>query len=154
MEKELIKFEATKTSLPFIKVKHNNISFNLVIDTGCTMSCIDSNILDLLIHNPTGNYMEDIIFADGSNNGTTPIVEIPITIGDKDYVEQFNSVDFKAMAQQVKDSFGITIRGLIGSEFLYKNSLILDFDKHLIRYTDGNQTSIDFGESESTKTAD
>ena len=101
MEKELIKFEATKTSLPFIKVKHNNISFNLVIDTGCTMSCIDSNILDLLIHNPTGKYMEDIIFADGSNNGTTPIVEIPITIGNKDYVEQFNSLDFKAMALQV-----------------------------------------------------
>ena len=56
------------------------------------------------------------------------------------------------MYQQVKDSFGITVRGLLGSEFLYKNSLILDFDKHLIRYTDGNQTSIDFGQSESTET--
>ena len=79
---------------------------------------------------------------------------MPITIGDQDYIEKFNVVDFREMSQQVKENFGLTIRGLLGSEFLYKHSLILDFDKHLIRYTDGNQTSIDFRESESTKTAD
>ena len=153
MEKELIKFEAIEAPIPFIKVKHNNITFNLVIDTGCTMSCIDNNILDLILHNTTNNFTDGIISAEGSNDEAVPIVEIPITIGDQDYTEQFNAVDFRAMAQQVKDSFGITIRGLLGSEFLYKHSLILDFDKHLIRYTDGNQTSIDFGESESTETA-
>lgn len=152
MEKELIKFEKTKSSIPFIKVKHNNISFNLVVDTGCTMSCIDENILDLLVYQTTNNYTDGLISAEGGNDDKIPIIEMPITIGDQDYVEQFNAVDFRAMAQQVKDSFGITIRGLLGSEFLYKHSLILDFDKHLIRYTDGNQTSIDFGESESTET--
>lgn len=152
MEKELIKFEKTESSIPFIKVKHNNISFNLVVDTGCTMSCIDENILDLILHKTTNDYTEGLISAEGGNDDKVPIIEIPITIGDQDYTEQFNAVDFRAMAQQVKDSFGITIRGLLGSEFLYKHSLILDFDKHLIRYTDGNQTSIDFGESESTET--
>lgn len=153
MEKELIKFEETNSSIPFIKVKHNNIQFNLVIDTGCTISCIDKNVLDLLIHNVTQESVEGIIFANGDTNDSIPIVEIPITIGDKEYVEQFNAVDFSAMSQQVKSSFGITVRGLLGSEFLYKHSLILDFDKHLIRYTDGNQTSIDFGQSESAETA-
>ena len=154
MEKELIKFEETDSSIPFIKVKHNNIQFNLVIDTGCTISCIDNNILDLLLHNTTDKNVEGLIFANGDVNDTVPVVEIPITIGDKDYVEQFNAIDFREMSQQVKDSFGITVRGLLGSEFLYKNSLILDFDKHLIRYTDGRQTSIDFGPSESVETAD
>ena len=153
MEKELIKFEETNSSIPFIKVKHNNIQFNLVIDTGCTISCIDKNVLDLLIHNVTQESVEGIIFANGDTNDSIPIVEIPITIGDEEYVERFNAVDFSAMSQQVKNSFGITVRGLLGSEFLYKHSLILDFDKHLIRYTDGNQTSIDFGQSESTETA-
>ena len=152
MEKELIKFEATETSLPFIKVKHNNITFNLVIDTGCTISCIDNNILDLLVHKPTNECVGGVIFANGNTDDTIPIVEIPITIGDQEYVEQFNAVDFREMANQVKNNFGITIRGLLGSEFLYKHSLILDFDKHLIRYTDGNQTSIDFGESKPTET--
>ena len=153
MEKELIKFEETKSSIPFIKVKHNNITFNLVIDTGCTISCIDKNVLDLLVHNTTNECIDGVIFANGNDSGTVPIVEIPITIGDQDYTEQFNAVDFKDMSQQVKDNFGITVRGLLGSEFLYKHSLILDFDKHLIRYTDGNQTSIDFGQSESTEAA-
>jgi len=153
MEKELIKFEETNSSIPFIKVKHNNIQFNLVIDTGCTISCIDKNVLDLLIHNVTQESVEGIIFANGDTNDSIPIVEIPITIGDKEYIEQFNAVDFSAMSQQVKSSFGITVRGLLGSEFLYKHSLILDFDKHLIRYTDGNQTSIDFGQSEPAETA-
>ena len=153
MEKELIKFEETNSSMPFIKVKHNNITFNLVIDTGCTISCIDNNILDLLVHKPTNECVGGVIFANGNTDDTIPIVEIPITIGDQNYIEQFNAVDFRAMANQVKDNFGITIRGLLGSEFLYKHSLILDFDKHLIRYTDGNQTSIDFGQSESTETA-
>ena len=153
MEKELIKFEESNTSIPFIKIKHNNITFNLVVDTGCTMSCIDENILDLLLHKTTGDYTEGLISAEGGNDDKVPIVEIPITIGDQNYVEQFNVVDFRAMAQQVKDSFGLTIRGLLGSGFLYKHSLILDFDKHLIRYIDGNQTSIDFGDSESTENA-
>lgn len=153
MEKELIKFEESNTSIPFIKIKHNNITFNLVVDTGCTMSCIDENILDLLVYKTTGDYTEGLISAEGGNDDKVPIVEIPITIGDQNYIEQFNVVDFRAMAQQVKDSFGLTIRGLLGSGFLYKHSLILDFDKHLIRYTDGNQTSIDFGDSESTENA-
>jgi hypothetical protein len=153
MEKELIKFEETNSSIPFIKVKHNNIQFNLVIDTGCTISCIDKNILDLLVHNITNEDTKGIIFGNGGTDDAVPIVEIPITIGDKDYVENFNAVDFREMSQNVKETFGITVRGLLGSEFLYKHSLILDFDKHLIRYTDGNQTSIDFGESESTETA-
>lgn len=144
MEKELIKFEETKTSIPFIKVKHNNITFNLVVDTGCTTSCIDENILDLLIHKTTNSYTEGLISAEGCNDNKVPIVEIPITIGDQDYIEQFNVVDFRAMSQQVKDSFNLTIRGLLGSEFLYKHSLILNFDRHLIRYTDRNQTSLEF----------
>ena len=154
MEKELIKFEETQTSIPFIKVKHNNISFNLVIDTGCTTSCIDKEVLDLLVHNVTNQATDGIIYADGSSDDKVQIVEIPITIGDQEYVEQFNAVNFRAMSQQVKDTFGITIRGLLGSEFLYKHSLILDFDKHLIRYTNGNQTQIDFGESNDITTTD
>ena len=152
MEKELIKFEETNSSMPFIKVKHNNITFNLVIDTGCTISCIDNNILDLLLHRTTNECVEGLIFANGNTSDVVPIVELPITIGDQEYIEQFNAVDFKDMSQQVKDNFGITVRGLLGSEFLYKHSLILDFDKHLIRYTDGRQTSIDFGASEQPKT--
>ena len=154
MEKELIKFEETQTSIPFIKVKHNNISFNLVIDTGCTTSCIDKEVLDLLVHNVTNQATDGIIYADGSSDDKVQIVEISITIGDQEYVEQFNAVNFRAMSQQVKDTFGITIRGLLGSEFLYKHSLILDFDKHLIRYTNGNQTQIDFGESNDVTTTD
>ena len=154
MEKELIKFEETQTSIPFIKVKHNNISFNLVIDTGCTTSCIDKEVLDLLVHNVTNQATDGIIYADGSSDDKVQIVEISITIGNQEYVEQFNAVNFRAMSQQVKDTFGITIRGLLGSEFLYKHSLILDFDKHLIRYTNGNQTQIDFGESNDVTTTD
>ena len=154
MEKELIKFEETQTSIPFIKVKHNNISFNLVIDTGCTTSCIDKEVLDLLVHNVTNQATDGIIYADGSSDDKVQIVEIPITVGNQEYVEQFNAVNFRAMSQQVKDTFGITIRGLLGSEFLYKHSLILDFDKHLIRYTNGNQTQIDFGESNDVTTTD
>ena len=154
MEKELIKFEETQTSIPFIKVKHNNISFNLVIDTGCTTSCIDKEVLDLLVHNVTNQATDGIIYADGSSDDKVQIVEIPITVGDQEYIEQFNAVNFRAMSQQVKDTFGITIRGLLGSEFLYKHSLILDFDKHLIRYTNGNQTQIDFGESNDVTTTD
>lgn len=152
MEKELIKFEETSTSIPFIKVKHNNISFNLVIDTGCTTSCVDKEILDLLVHNVTNQATDGIIYANGGNDDKVQIVEIPITIGDQNYVEEFNAINFRAMSQQVKDCFGITVRGLLGSEFLYKHSLILDFNKHLIRYTNGNQTSLDFGEQNGSDT--
>lgn len=142
MEKTLIKFEKTDSSIPFIRVKHNNVSFNLIIDTGCTISCIDKNILELLVHENTDG-KSDVLYANGTSSEEVEIVNIPITIGDNTYNESFNAIDFSNMAKQVADTYGITIRGLLGSEFMYKHQLILDFEKHLIRYT-GNQTEIEF----------
>ena len=152
MEKQLIKFEETETSIPFIKVKHNNIEFNLIVDTGCTISCIDKDILDLLVHTPTGNQTPGLIYANGGNDEPVCTHMIPLNIGGIDFEEEFNAIDFGGMYRDVKDSFGITVRGLLGSEFMYRNHLILDFNNSIIRYTDGRQTTLDFGESEQPET--
>lgn len=142
MDKILTGLKKTETKIPYVTVKHNNIEFNFVIDSGCTISCIDENILDLLLHDDTGRKSEGIIFANGDGTEENKIVKISFNIGCVSFTEEFNAVDFYNMTKQVKDNFGITVRGLLGSEFLYRNKLILDFDKSLIKYANDNQLEL------------
>lgn len=134
MEKELIKFEDTKTSIPFITVKHNNIEFKLLVDTGASISLIDSNVLDLLLHTKTEDKTGGIIYANNDTEDNIPIVEIPINIGGVDFVEKFNAVNLQNMTQQIKENYDITIRGLLGSEFMCRNQFIIDFKEKVIKH--------------------
>ena len=146
MEKIITELKRTNTNIPYITVKHNNIEFNFVVDSGCTISCIDENILDLLVHTDTGETSDGVIFANGSDTGTTNIIRMSFNLRDKEFTEDFNAVDFYSMTKQVKDNFGITVRGLLGSEFLYKNKLILDFGDSIIKYRDNNQLELNLNE--------
>lgn len=143
MEKFISELKRTETNIPYVEVKHNNIKFNFIIDSGCTISCIDENVLDLLLHTDTGEKSDGVLFANGDESEQTKIIEMSFMIGNKEFVEKFNAVDFYNMTKQVKDNFGITVRGLLGSEFLYKNKLILDFDESTIKYKDNNQLELD-----------
>lgn len=134
MEKELIKFEDAKTSIPFITVKHNNIEFKLLVDTGASISLIDNNVLDLILHTKTGDTTGGIIYANNDTEDDIPIVEIPISIGETNFKEKFNAVDLQNMTQQIKECYGITIRGLLGSEFMSKHQFIIDFKEKVIKY--------------------
>lgn len=142
MDKILATLQKTDTKIPYVTVKHNNIEFNFIIDSGCTISCIDENVLDLLLHDNTGMKSDGIIFANGDGTEENNIIRLSFDLGNKTFTEQFNAVDFYNMTKQVKDNFGITVRGLLGSEFLYNNKLILDFDKSLIKYANDNQLEL------------
>ena len=148
MEKELIKFKQFEAKMPFIEVIHNNIKINLLIDSGSEYSQIDSNILDLLLYEETNECIVGMVSATDDNDIKFPIIKLPIKIGDVEYKAEFSAMNMYHIYQHCKEKYGIPVRGFLGSDFLYNNSLILDFNKQLIKYTDGIQTSIDFEASE------
>lgn len=129
-------FDIKDGKVPFVKVKHNNIEFNLILDSGASMSCIDDNIVDLLIHDDTKKATGGTIFGcgEGENSNPAPIYNIPLTLGKSDFVEEFSSIDFSAMSKMIKETFGITVRGLLGNMFFQKHNMILDFNSNEIRY--------------------
>ena len=143
MEKIISELKRTKNNIPYVEVKHNNIKFNFIVDSGCTISCIDENVLDLLVHTNTGENSEGILFANGESSDAIQLVKLSFVINNKEFTETFNAVDFHDMTKQVKDNFGIVVRGLLGSEFLYNNKLILDFDESTIKYKDNNQLELE-----------
>jgi hypothetical protein len=146
MEKVITELKRTAANIPYITVKHNNVEFNFIVDSGCTISCIDENVLDLLVHTDTGELSDGVLFANGEGTKTNKIIKLSFKLNDKEFTETFNALDFYSMTKQVKDNFGITVRGLLGSEFLYKNKLILDFDESIIKYRDNNQLELNLNE--------
>ena len=142
MEKIISELKRTDTNIPYVTVKHNNIEFNLIIDSGCNISCIDENVLDLMLHTDTGKTSDGVLFANGDETEPNKIIKLSFELNNKEFTEIFNAVDFYNMTKQVKDNFGIVVRGLLGSEFLYKNKLILDFDNSVIKHKDNNQLEL------------
>lgn len=144
MDKIISELKRTDSNIPYVEVENNGHKFNLIVDTGCTISCIDENILDFLRYTDNGETTEGVIFANGDSTDATKLVDINLTLNNKLFTESFNIVDFYKMSKQVRDNFGITVRGLLGSEFLYKNKLILDFEESIIKHKDNNQLLLDF----------
>lgn len=142
MEKIIAELKRTTTNIPYVTVQHNNIEFNFIVDSGCTIACIDENVLDLLVYTDTGEMSGGVLFANGDGTETNKMIRLSFKLSNIEFTERFNAVDFSKMAKQVKDNFGITVRGLLGSEFLYRNKLILDFDDSLIKHKDNNQLEL------------
>lgn len=152
--KELIfPWERCDTTIPIITVNHNNVSFNLMVDTGCNTSYIDESIVDLLLAKKTNKTLGGIVFGDGASEDETPIYDIQMALGDIKFTEEFAAINLASTVKEFKDAFGIRIRGMLGSDFLAKYGFILDFKNKNIRMINGNnrQAKLNFEPSEPTK---
>ena len=148
-------WEKCDTSIPIVAVSHNNITLNLMVDTGCNTSYIDESIIDLLLVNKTEHLLGGIVFGDGSTEQESPIYEIPLALGDFKFTEEFAAINLSSTVKEFQDAFGIKIRGMLGSDFLTKYGFMLDFKNKNIHIINGNnrQVKLDFESSESSKEA-
>lgn len=135
------------TNLPIITVTHNNVSFKLLIDTGCESSLIDENIVELLLTTPTTPTMDGgVIFGNGEAAEVPNAYIIPLEIGDEKLQAVFHAMDLSKTLKEFKESYGIQIRGFLGSDFFSKYGFAIDYNNKNIYVVDGGnyQTKLDF----------
>lgn len=119
-------------SLPIITFTHNKRKFNFLLDTGANKSIINERELF------TCDYVKlestDILMGmDGIERKVTNIV-LPISYKNKSYEEVFQVTDISNTFDEIKKSTGVTVHGILGSNFFQKYKYILDFDE-LVAYS-------------------
>ena len=149
----LLNFEKLEhTTLPIVTLQHNNVKIKMLVDTGSDCTYIDESILDLLVTTPSEKYIENIVFGSGGAEGKHYYHSMPVKIGDAELQLNVVPVDLYSTIRDFRDTFGITIRGLLGSDFLSEYGFTLDMNAKIM-YINGNarQTSLDFGAPEPPK---
>lgn len=120
------------TDLPVITLYNNGKKFNFLLDTGATISVIDSNILDKFNHSKTES--TGVVWGMEGNKINVSYVRASLEYKDKTYEEDFQVVDMSASFGEVKAESGVTLSGILGNSFFKKYQYILDFNS-LIAYS-------------------
>lgn len=118
--------------LPVITFYNDGKKYNFLLDTGATISVIDSNILEGFKHEK----IESTGTLFGIEGNTIDISYIRASLGYKDkvYEENFQVVDMSPSFSKIKSESGVTLSGILGNSFFTRYEYVLDFES-LIAYS-------------------
>lgn len=119
-------------NLPIITFYIDKNKYNFLLDTGASISLINKKIIKDLPH--TSNGASSVLFGMEGNPVTVECVNITLYYKDNMYIDTFQVVDLEAAFTNVKNNYGVTLHGVVGSLFFQKYKYILDFNK-LIAYS-------------------
>ena len=120
------------TEMPIITLYQGEKKFNFLLDTGSNNSIIDSNILDQ-IERKIINERSSLFGMEG-NVKEVSMCKIVLSYKDKEYEYKYLIQDMKAPFDNIKNSTGVTLHGIIGSNFFNEYKYILDFNS-LVAYS-------------------
>ena len=111
--------------LPIVTFETNGHRFNFILDSGATGCSIDKSILKHIDVGEPIHYQEQ--YGLGSNLGKLPCYKLKFTYKDKEYEGEFLAGDYSDHYDMIKKEFGVTIHGIIGTDFFKKHQYVIDF---------------------------
>lgn len=120
------------TDLPIVTFYNNGRKFNFLLDTGATMSVIDSNALNNLKYIKSED--SGALFGMEGNKIEVSYIKASLEYKEEEYEEEFQVVDMSAAFGQIKTESGVNLSGILGSLFFKRYQYVLDFES-LIAYS-------------------
>lgn len=124
-----LKETITKEGVPIVTLKNGEKEFNFILDTGSTVSHIDSTIKDSLSDTEEvkgGN--TTVVTANGSVEGNNSWIRVPLNYKKQSFIEDFMPLDLHDTFEDIKEETGIQLHGVLGNTFLRKYRYVLDYD--------------------------
>ncbi len=118
--------------LPLITFVNNKVKLNFLLDTGASLSIIDSNVLANLNYTKLDK-VGDIYGMEGNRQDTSFIL-MSLNYKDKIYEDEFQVMDMSSPFGNLKADFGVNVHGVLSSTFFQKYQYVLDF-KELVAYS-------------------
>lgn len=112
--------------LPIVTFTIDSVRYNFILDTGANVSTIDSNIVQFIKHEKTGE--TDVVYGIDGNPNESEYLNIALEYNNNEYTELFQATDMSASLERVKQDSGISVAGLIGNSFFQKYKYIIDFN--------------------------
>lgn len=116
------------TGLPIICFNGIGQTVNMVLDTGSNVSIIDINVLDIIEHTKGKESIEGIIGVSGEI-GESSNINVSLTYKEMEFNFECFANDISATVSAVKQEYGVTIHGLLGTDFFTKYKYIIDFNE-------------------------
>lgn len=122
-------------NIPIATFKHGDMILNFLLDSGADRNSIDSRMLDSLQHTAAEDNSTITLTGVG---GTVDVKNCSLTFKtmeeDKEYTADFLIADLQEPFDQLFQAHGIQLHGILGSKFMRKHHIILDF-QNLAAYT-------------------
>lgn len=117
----------TSPNIPIVSFYQGNKQLNFILDSGSDRNVIDASVLKDLEYEKLED-RENIRLTGINGSQQTQLCRISFTAGEESYQEEF------LVSETLEESFkvlyqahAIPLHGMIGSNFLRKNNLVLDF---------------------------
>lgn len=117
--------------LPIVTLVNNGHAFKFLIDTGATLSIVDSLMLDKL--NYTELNTKGSAYGIDGNISEVNYIKMDISHKDTVFTEEFQVIRMKAF-DNISDTNNIQLTGILGNSFLRKYKYKIDFE-NLIAYS-------------------
>ena len=118
-----------KTDIKYITIGVQDQQLNMLVDTGCGISIIRSDVAQTLRHSRSPRKIN--LQALTPDSLASDVVTIPITVGNKEIAEDFATYNEKDIAN-FEALYGITLHGILGAEFFEKTNCQIDYKKHCL----------------------
>lgn len=130
-----LKETITKEGVPIVTLKNGEKEFNFILDTGSTVSHIDSAIKDSLsdVEEVEGDNIA-VATANGSVESNNSWIRVPLNYKKQSFIENFMPLDLHDTFEDIKEETGLQLHGFLGNTFLRKYRYVLDYDD-LVAYT-------------------
>lgn len=124
-----IKESMDLVNLPVVTFENNGNKYNFIVDTGANDSIINESCENIVVTpQKTKNVVQGII----GDNKKCHTVTIEFSYKNVTFKTMFNVVDLKELFDTIKKDYGVTIHGILGTNFLDKYNYIIDFKDYII----------------------
>lgn len=123
-----IKNSLELTGFPVIVLYQNGEKYNFMLDTGSNVSYVDIHS-GLELSDAIGR--DNFLTAVGDGNYCT-VHNVKLYYGKNSFELPVRVSDMDGLFQGVKQSFGVTLAGLLGGDFLSKYSYVLDYAEYVV----------------------
>lgn len=121
-------------NLPIITLSNNGNLFNFLLDSGSNISHICSEYYEDLDAELLGTYEEGQVAGLGATNmGVTMCKAVLKDISTNEYKVNLSvSSQLYSVAKNIEENTGVTIHGLLGTDFLRDNNYVIDFNSLVV----------------------
>lgn len=113
--------------LPVVTFYSGHRKLNMLLDTGSSECILNSEVLDSLVYEEK-EYQKPIMGMEG-NVVMNKVVTTTISYSGLKFNHTFIAVDMSSAFGKIKEESGVTIHGILGSDFFSRYKYVLDFDK-------------------------
>lgn len=115
------------TNLPIVTFYHGKKKLNMLLDTGSTDNIISKEHLESVYFTQTGEKRP--VFGKDGIITYDEVVNTTISYSGLKFDVTVLSTDMKDAFDIIKQESGVTIHGILGSNFFTRYKYVLDFDK-------------------------